>query len=701
MNQPGQSPARHLFLVATQSKAAGQRLTKLRSAADELFGVLTDPLAGGCVPSPATDPASLRSGSVNRQEIEEAFHAALRAAAGARATLVLAFLGHGQVAPGGTRLWYMAADSEDGTATGSMDVNALLDLAADQQGVEGVIALLDTCHAGAGLPDTASLTGGFRGGRKRLAVLMACGTQQEAYDLGFSRRVSEVLTRGLPDTREFVRPGDVKLAIAPGILQQDVQALEFDGDAVAGAPLWLARNVRREARGATRGVGPIGAEDLARALEWWPNAPATPAAWTRQALVDLTANAAAAGAGWAAEVATGLLAATDTGDLIVDLTGANGLTTRLLRRLAAEFSRDWSDRLPEPVRPPGTLEGRPLLQYLLEHAALRMHAPTESGYRALAWYLAAAAEACGVDLSDDRVTRWTRQTGARIALNDAQAMRAERRTRDRAPHLVISLHAARIDWPDSLSVCLREGPDCRHHELFACTPDREGVELLLPDVLAWAEDRLPDGGQVQHIDIVAPTPVLLDWHPEETVVGLYRLGVTHSVSLRWADRLVVPRHLRGFNEQARGQLERIAKEPPADGAPVDWVHPADAAAELQKDLQNGRYRRAIGIAGHPGPTRLRELAAVLLHYTPILLWPVADAPAPQAARDCVSHLWEALPDGFGEAYRHRWQGGDQDPTTGTHLNRLADLRTAWHDLDWLDFCSSYTHHSPPAAPRSS
>ncbi|MFD8787029.1 hypothetical protein [Kitasatospora sp. NPDC059599] len=690
------------MLIATQSDAAGRKLTNLETTAEELFTVLTDPAIGACAPSPAVDTLHLRSGSLRSEQVEDAVKAALRAAGDAGATLVIALLGHGQSPQSGGRLLYMASDSEDGCADRSVDVSALLSLASDHAGVAGVIALLDTCHAGAALPDTASLAGGFSTGNKRLAVLMACGAQQKAYDLDFSRSLGATLTRGLPDTREFLRPSDVKLAIAPGLMKQDVRSFDYDGESDAGGPLWLALNARREAPQPSGGIGSIGADDLSPALAAWPGAPSSPPVWTRQALVDLAAKADDPAGRWAAEVADGLVAAMDTGSLIVELAGS-AVTTPLLRHLAAEFNRQWADRLGEPVRPPAALTGRPLLQYLLEHAALRT--PTtdaDSTLRALAWYVVAAAETRGVDISDDRVARWSRHFGAEIALNDARALHAERSPNERARRLVISLHAAPVDWPDSLSVCLRTGPDCTHHEHFVCEPDRTGVEQVLPDVISWAEQLLPSGERVRDIDLVVSAPVLLNWRPEETVVGLHLLGVTRTVTLRWAGRLVVPRHLRGINEFARDQLNRLDRESLDQDAPVDWVDPADVTpGQLTRDLHAGRYQRAVGIAGRPPAPRLQDLVSTFLPYTPILIWPGTDAPHTDPGQSCLHHLWEALPDGFGEAYRRRWLNQDDTAdATDPHLDRLADLRTAWHDADWLDFCGRYAQHPSTAAPRS-
>ncbi|MFD4657113.1 hypothetical protein ACFWP2_15965 [Kitasatospora sp. NPDC058444] len=703
MSEVWRPPARHLVLIATQC-AAMPELPDLTARADRLFDVLTDPRTGRCEPSPAPagDAAHLRSGSVTWREADEAIRAAVRVAARAGATLVLAFLGHGQTPLAGGKLWYMAADSLPDEADRSLDVAALLELASDATGATGVIALIDTCHAGAGVPNTAALAGGFRNGSKRLSVLMACGSQQEAYRLDFSHELAEALSEGIPDEGEMLRTGALKLRVGPRLKDQDVQNVDFDGDADAEEPLWLALNRLRRPWTQNQGIGAIGAEDLAEALRNWPGGPATPDPWSREALTELSERAldpsGPPAARWAAEVAEGLVAAIDTGSLLVDLAGS-ALTTPLLRRLAADFNRQWAADGIQPVRPPGGLTGRALLRHLLEHAALRTPsvAGTVSPDLALAWYVVAVADTCGSDLSDTRVRRWARNTADPISLNDARE-RYERNRRERALRLVISLHAAQVDWPDSLSACLRDGPGCLRHEHFPCRPDRTGVEAVLPDVIAWAYEASPGRAEVGHVDIVATAPVLLNWRPEQALVDQYLLGTHRTVTLRWSGRLVVPAGMRGLNERARAQLETLRQDP-LESAPVDWLdQERTVVAQLMPSLARGKYGRAIGV-GHR-PSHLQELVTALLPYTPILFWPDTEGDVDQAARSRLGQVWERLPEVLNEAQRQSWDEEDDGCAEAPdHLGPLACLRAAWHDTDWFDFCDTYEQHAP-FAPRS-
>ena len=119
---------------------------------------------------------------------------AIRYAAERQATLVLAFLGHGTIPGDESSLYYMAPNSVPQDRTLAVNVPVLLTEAADAAGVDGLIALLDTCHAAGGTVDTV-LTG-VRDGQVRYEMLMASGATEEAYDLAFSRELGRAAPAG-------------------------------------------------------------------------------------------------------------------------------------------------------------------------------------------------------------------------------------------------------------------------------------------------------------------------------------------------------------------------------------------------------------------------------------------------------------------------------------------------------------------------
>ncbi|GGQ96845.1 vWA-MoxR associated conflict system protein [Kitasatospora griseola] len=692
---PDQSPPRHLLLIATQSDGAENKLDGLEAAAGELHAVLTDPAIGGCTDSPGLNTVHLRSGRVLRAEVDSAVRSAVAAAGEAGATLVLAFLGHGQVAG---KLRYMVADSKDGQSLDCVDVAHLVELAADHSGLAGLMVLIDTCHAAAGLPDTGSLIGGFGVGAKQVAVLAACAAHERAFGLALSRRLAALLAEGLPGEGELLRVGTLAPHIRDALDRQLAADFSYNG---TDGGLWLARN-RRSARPPGGRAGTLGTEVLAAALRTWPQAPPGPPPHTRDGLAALADRAAAAEVWSVHDAADDLLAAMDAADVLVEIAGAS-LTTDQLRVLAAEFNRQWLGDRPGRVEPPEGLGDRALLQYLLEDAVVLAPA-TASRHGALAWYLVAAAHACGRDPRDALIGDWARDNEAEIALNDALARYTAHRAKASERRLVVSLDAAQIDWPDSLSVCVRAGAACVDHRHFACPPDQAGVEGTLADVIDWAESLPSATGPIGSIDLVVNAPVLLDWHPEEALTGQYHLGVDHTVALRWAGRLVEPGYLRGMNRKARTQLEELRRAPCGQGPHLSRVDPAATPLDtLRADLRRGRYRPAVLLTDRAtAPTAVRDLVEALLPYAPIVLWPRADTPPSTADWDCLRHLWDGLPAGFGAAYRRVLTGradlAPTDPVTDAHLVRLAELRTAWHDVEWLDFCARYDQHQRTAAP---
>ncbi|MGA4861709.1 hypothetical protein ACPB9J_03590 [Streptomyces lavendulocolor] len=689
-------------MIATQCPAAKQQLSNLVTRADELHRLLTDPEIGACLPSDPGGGLTLRSGEVTRQQIEDAVKAAARRADEAGAVLVLAFLGHGQTPLGNSRLYYMAYDTQAEHAASSVALGSLLTEAGDPPGVKGVIALIDTCHAGAGVPDTQDLVGGFSLGKSRYSLLMAAAAAQKAYDLDFSGELASLLRDGVPGAGELLRSSALKLALTDRILRQNCQMLDWDGDPDAVEELWVAVNVRRPTWTPSRQIGDLGSQDLQEALVAWPEHSAPAGGWGRPDLRELCEQAgdsAAPGALRVRQVAHGLVHAGVTGDMVHAWAGQR-LTTPALRSVVADLNADYEVARPplDPLCPPKWIEGSALLRYVLEHAALRISV-TGNPVARLARAVAAIADRCGLNTDDEQVQAWARNIGAVIELRDAKARQAAVR-QDRRWRLVISLHAAQVDWPETVSVWLRDGGRGEYHEVRQCEPTRAGVERLFPEIIGWARKKAPGGARITNIDVVVPAPLLLTWEPEKASAGRTRLGARNTVVLRWAGRLSVPGYLAGMNEEDRDRLKELGERSPEDtGAPVDWLseHDTRDAGVLAERLSLGCYERAIGLDHRP--PHIAELMEALLAHTPILLWPRTDSEVDSSGRDHLGECWDRLPDQFIEAYRHRWSaeaGGPVRPvgTRDEHLADLAGLRAAWHDLDWLDFCGWFEQHHP-------
>jgi hypothetical protein len=688
---------RHALVVATQCGEEDE-LPELVETAAELHEVLTDPALGACEETPAAHAATVRSGCADRACVDATVREAITRAGAAHAVLVLALIGHGQSPPGSNTLYYMSADAESGNGTHAVDVNSLISCAVNQPGIAGVVLLLDTCHAGAGLPSAQSLLGGYLQGRTRISALAASQSQQAAYDLDFTRELTRLIREGFDDVDEFVPLRRYRSALTEKLVQQESAALEYDGSlSVAEEGLWLAVNARHRVQRSSVQLSDVGEEDLRQALRTWPEAAVAPRTDGRLDLEDLRDRAARSGTLGGvrvAEVAHALVQAGRTEAFIVGWAG-NALTTFTMTRAMKELNKRRRVGT-HPLRPPAELQGNDLLRYFLQHEALRgtsMDGRTSCDL-SLARCLVAIAEVCMMDLTDPALEAWAAENGTIVALNDA---RDEVRTAEgeRRAGAVISLHAARLDWPESVSAWVRHDGTCSPPRHFPCRASQSGVEELLPDVVYWAEDQLPAGTWLSLLDIVVPAALFPHWRPEEVKVGLQWLGVDRTVTLRWSDRLVEPRHLRGLNELGRRQLEACSTAAFTRSAPVDWLGSADVTdlQELKSRLAMGWYERAIGL-GHRD-REFAQLLQTLLPYTPVLLWPGDDRTNLPEPPPGLMRRWERLPAEFTRAYRRRWltnhagPGGSEPGGDEVDWDELARLRAAWHDEPWLDFCRWY------------
>ncbi|MGA5417964.1 hypothetical protein [Streptomyces pseudogriseolus] len=678
--------SRLLLILAPQNTAMGH-LDELESAARALEEVLQHDNLGQCSPALADQGAVLYGPDATQARIEAAVRAAARQAGEAGATLVLAFLGHGMAASGHAELYLMCADAEPDVVSTAVNVGQMIVQAAEQPGVDGVITLVDTCHAAGAVPDVKALMAGMRGGRTRASLLMASRAGQEARDLAFSRRLAELLRQGIPGGGRHAGVSELREMLRQTVFGQDIISLEHDGDHFAVGGLWLSHNARH-AGADHSGPGLLGTEDLKAALEAAGPAVAWPQPWSSHELDRVrreiqTIKETGTGVGPAAllhralHAVDGLRVCLATQSFLTSWIGGK-LTTQRLRKALPPLSADVYALMPDTT-------GTALLTDLLELLVLRAPRVGESRTELLTRFVATLGADAGMDLSDPEITAWADACGARIELNDAQEdlFRAQAARRLR---LVVSLHATVADdWPESLDLWLLDSGKVCERAVLASTPTQAAVEAKLAEAVAWARKHARiRRSELRHVDVAVPTSLLLRWKPEETDFGV-RLGVNHDVVVRWSMRLNPPAHLWWINDHARAGLEQM--NTCAAKAPVDWLaeHDAGQPQDLGEQLRAGRYTRAVAFAHRPA--NLKQLMELLLAYVPVVLWPDTNEGFSSAEQALLDMLWDRLPAELAEAYRRRWQGGSAAPS-----DRLADLRSVWHDLEWLDFCNWFDSH---------
>ncbi|MGY1584726.1 vWA-MoxR associated conflict system protein [Streptomyces sp. MN13] len=670
---------RHLLVVGAQCKEMGT-LARLEEAADSLHSVLTDPALGACAARTGDHPSLLVSAALEPEDVRKAIRQAACRARDDNAVLVVALLGHGFTAPQQADLYYMVAKSTTGSPGSAVHVGQVLTEAVDEPGIEGVIALVDTCHAAGAVPDARGIAGGVRAGRTRLSVLTAAAADQAARDMRLTFAVVDVLRKGITGAGPLVY-ADATLAqeLRDRMVGQVVGRFEYDNDPYASDGLWLARNAR-SAPGAGGGVvGPAGRQDLEEAVALWRAGTRLPARLTRSALNELYTFARDGGAAndadpvWHDRVT----------DVVATLLGCCELVTLLNTVFTEVLTSDLLGAARRLSALPPEAEGAELLRDLIEYAALRAPKLGESPWKVPARFVAALALLTPGSEVDARLREWAWKAGVVTEFNDALAELARKREQGEL-RLVVSLAGALTDWPEEVDAWLLGSVEqLPVHERFRCeSADQRGVGRAIGTALNWARRRLPVPEQLVNVDVAAPAHLLASWQPEEDRVGLRRLGVNHTVVLRWSGRMDPMEEIAEMNDAARKALRDMSAR---TGVPVEWIGVSvlEDQRRLEQDLETGRYDTAVGLDHHP--EALQDVLEQLLPYAPIILWPRPDAhPGDPRLRDQVERHWQSLPAGFAEAYRNRWSVGH-----GDCRGCLGEVRTVWHDEPWLEFCRPF------------
>ncbi|MFJ3307081.1 hypothetical protein ACIPSA_28980 [Streptomyces sp. NPDC086549] len=671
-------PRRHLLVVGAQCTAMGT-LARLEEAAERLHAVLTDPVRGGCAARLGDNGSLLVSATLEPDDVRKAVHEAVHRAKADGAVLVVALLGHGFTPPQQTDLYFMVAGSTTTSIKSALNVRQLLADAVDEPGVEGVIALIDTCHAAGAAPDAGVLAGGVRAGRTRLSVLTASASDQAARGMRLTFALIDVLREGLNGAGTAVY-ADTRLTeeLRGRIVGQVVGRFEYDNDPFALDGLWLARNVL-SAPGVGGVVGPVGRQDLEEAVSMWRANMRLPVRLTRDELDELHVFAQQGR----------IEDTTDSGwhERVIDVVGTLvecARTVTILNTVLAEVVT--SDLLREARRLSGLpheAEGPELLRDLVEFAALRARSLNAPQWKAPARLLAALAHLSEAEGVTQRLRAWAQERGVVTTFNDALT-EFSRRSRQGSLRLVLSLAGALTDWPEEIDAWLvGSGEKLPVHQRFRCgSADRLGVAAAMGTALTWARGRLPDPEELVNVDVAAPAHLLARWRPEEAKVGRHLLGAHNTVVVRWSGRMDPAEENAEMNDAARKAL-RVME---ARGVvPVEWIDATVLGDRhgLEQSLMTGRYDTAVGIDHHP--ETLQDVLEDLLPYAPIILWPRPEArPGDGALRTLVQQHWHSLPAGFTPAYKQRWY--PEHEGCGTCL---GDVRAVWHDEPWLEFCRPF------------
>ncbi|WP_329376827.1 hypothetical protein OG625_04890 [Streptomyces sp. NBC_01351] len=664
------------------------RLGSLESAARDLDKVLRDGALGGCSPGLPDGESLFVGDGLTSERIRGLVERAVEHAADRNAVLVLAMLGHGFV-PGRTgTLHLMASESVEEVRLGSVDVGALVAMAADHHGVGGLIGIIDTCHAAGAIPSAHQLASGARNGRIRLSLLMAAATSQPAYDLTLARELTALLRRGVPGEEKALSVICVAQELRRQVKGQDITDWSLDGAPFADGPLWFAHN--SQYRGPSSGVlsGPLAAEELASALGGLhppvsvPRVHDTAAVRALQRHLEDVRSAEPDGAAWerAAEAADNLYVAVRTVELLRGWIGEGLTTPRIRRAVSSLFAGERRLPIGRPAVCDTDVE---VLDYLaFDH-------PVAHG-NCRPWvtrFVVILVREVGRNDQDPELARWAEEIKARQELNDALEHARNRHAEQRLS-LVASLHASVAGgWPESLETWLLLDGEIFERHTFSRPrqPDperpvgRESVEDLLDSAVLWAHDeakklQLP----LTRVHVAAPSALLATWRPEESGSALL-LGVHHDVVMHWSERLAPSRLLRLTETAVSDRWTKIESHT-ARSAPLEWLseqETADPRALRALLAKGGHNAGAMGLVHRPTGDK-EGLLDLLLAYTPVLVWPHgADRCAPPLHAQLDDH-WRTLPGSLLDTYRCEWRGAPSQD--------IAVLRLVWDDREWLAFC---------------
>ena len=233
---------RRALVIASQCESLNL-LSFLPEAARDVADALLDPDVGGCVPAledgrrMLVDPTAV--------ELDDAVVAAFERAHEDEATLFLALVGHGDYADDDFYFLTRDGTSPPDSRRSFHLAQRVKELLGRYSLLDGLVILLDTCHAGVAASQAAARWVEIVGkAGKRFEVLTA-SDERAAANGCFSRSLASILRSGHPELGERLRCPDLKRLIAGLCPSQTAVHLAFDGVRTVmkgDQGLWLAVN---------------------------------------------------------------------------------------------------------------------------------------------------------------------------------------------------------------------------------------------------------------------------------------------------------------------------------------------------------------------------------------------------------------------------------------------------------------------------
>lgn len=229
-------------MVASQCDSLNL-LSFLPDAGHQVSTALLDPEIGGCVPALEDGRGLLVDPTM--VELDDALVEAFERASEDEATLFLSLVGHGEYAD--DDFYFLTKDT--GLPVDSrrsfLFAQRIKELLGRYSMLDGLVILLDTCHAGIGARQAGQRWLRIVGEAGKRFDLLTASDDRVAANGCFSRSLVSVLRSGHAEFGERVRCADLKRVITGLCPMQTAIHLGFDGTrevAEADQGLWLALN---------------------------------------------------------------------------------------------------------------------------------------------------------------------------------------------------------------------------------------------------------------------------------------------------------------------------------------------------------------------------------------------------------------------------------------------------------------------------
>ncbi|QWF84376.1 tetratricopeptide repeat protein [Amycolatopsis sp. CA-230715] len=263
---------RRALVIASQCDSLNL-LSFLPEAARDVADALFDPAVGACVPALADGRGLLVDPTM--VQLDDAVTEAFERASEDEATLFIALVGHGEYDDEDFYFLTKDATLPADSRRSFLFAQRVRELLSRHSMLDGLVILLDTCHAGIAARQAGARWLRIVGEAGRRFEVLTASDDRTAADGCFSRSIAKELRGGRPELGGHLRCPDLKRLVNGACPTQRAIHLAFDGvheTDEGDQGLWLARNRSPAWQATTAAAGNATAEIERLTRGYKPNA---------------------------------------------------------------------------------------------------------------------------------------------------------------------------------------------------------------------------------------------------------------------------------------------------------------------------------------------------------------------------------------------------------------------------------------------